>query len=138
LGKLVSALEDDDGASFSYGMISCFGDDGYQGLLSQFPWLPLRLRRGNYIDAMALFRAEALRALDGYTSDRRLYGWEDYDLYCRLAERGDSAAFVHEIVASYRVSSTSMLSLTNVSTRAAFAALGERCPNLMRGIALPS
>jgi GT2 family glycosyltransferase len=138
LGKLVSALEDDTVASFSYGIISCYGGEGHQGLLSQFPWLPLRLRQGNYIDAMALFRAEALRAAGGYTGDRRLYGWEDYDLYCRMAERGESAAFVPEIVASYRVSPTSMLSLTNVSMRAAFAALREHCPNLMQGIVLPS
>jgi GT2 family glycosyltransferase len=138
LTKLVSALDDDNGASFSYGMISAVGDDGYQALLSHFPWDPLRLKQGNYIDAMALFRVEALRALGGYTADRRLYGWEDYDLYCRLAERGQRAAFVPEIVASYKLSPTSMLSLTNVSIRAAVAALRERCPNLMHGIVLPN
>jgi glycosyltransferase involved in cell wall biosynthesis len=138
LDKLLSALDEDAGASFSYGMISCFGDDGRQGLLSQFPWQPPRFRHGNYIDAMALFRAESLRALGGYTGDRRLYGWEDYDLYCRIAERGETGTFVPEIVARYRVSPTSMLSLTNVSMQAAFAALKERCPNLMHGIVLPS
>jgi hypothetical protein len=135
LDRLVRALDGDPGAVFAYGMLATFDDTGYQGLISQFPWDPWRLRNGNYIDALALLRSGTLRELGGYTTDRRLYGWEDYDLYCRLAERGDRAVFVPEVVASYRQSPASMRTLTDVSTVSAFSALAERCPNLMRDAA---
>ena len=64
---------------------------------------------------MALFRTSALRSMNGYSTDRRLYGWEDYDLFCRFAEGGYRGVFVDKIVASYRVSDTSMLALSNIS-----------------------
>lgn len=135
--RLVEAIDSDPEASFAYGMLACFDESGYQRLISEFPWEPARLRYGNYIDAMALLRVNALRQLGGYTTDRRLYGWEDYDLYCRLAERGEHAVFVPEVVAAYRVSPTSMLSLTNISWSAAFAAVREHCPTLMQGMSEP-
>ena len=51
---------------------------------------------------MAMWRTHALRGLGGYTTDHRLYGWEDYDMWCRLAESGGRAEFVAQIVARYR------------------------------------
>ncbi len=51
---------------------------------------------------MAMWRTDALRGLGGYTADHRLYGWEDYELWCRLAESGGTAAFVPQVVARYR------------------------------------
>jgi hypothetical protein len=134
LSRLVAALEAAPTASFAYGMLARFDDEGFQGLISHFPWQPWRLRRGNYIDAMALLRTRALREMGGYTTDRRLYGWEDYDLYCRMAEQGMEAAFVPEIVAAYRASPTSMLSITDISHATAYAALREHCPTLMSGV----
>jgi hypothetical protein len=71
-----------------------------------------------------------LREVDGFTTDLRLYGWEDYDLWCKLAERDMFAVHVKEIVARYRVASSSMLSLTNLSRDDAMAALAERHPTL--------
>lgn len=136
LDRLVAALDADPGASFAYGILACFDQDGYVSLVSKFPWEPARLRQGNYIDALAVLRLDVLREMGGYTTDRRLYGWEDYDLYCRMAEAGRRAVFVPELVARYRVSAASMLSVTNISTTAAYMALQERCPNLM-GDALP-
>lgn len=133
LPRLVGALDADPDAVFSYGMLASFDDDGYRHLVSFFPWDPWRLRNGNYIDALALLRTKTLRDLGGYTLDRRLYGWEDYDLYCRIAEQGGRGVFVPEVVASYRESPASMRSLTDISTLGAFVALAEHCPELMRG-----
>jgi len=133
MGRLVDALDRDREASFAYGMLACFSDAGYMRLISKFPWDPARLRGGNYIDALALIRLRVLRDMGGYTTDTRLYGWEDYDLYCRFAEFGHRGAFVPELVARYRVSGDSMLSITNLSTAAAWTALRERCPQLMAG-----
>jgi GT2 family glycosyltransferase len=129
--RLIDALDHDTDVSLAYGMMACFRDGEYLGLISKFPWDPARLRDGNYIDALALLRLRVLREMGGYTTDQRLYGWEDYDLYCRLAEHGMRAAFVPELVARYRVSEGSMLSITDISTTNAWRALRERCPRLM-------
>ncbi|MBJ7608238.1 MAG: glycosyltransferase family 2 protein [Candidatus Dormibacteraeota bacterium] len=134
LARLVTTLDASPSAAFAYGMLSCFPERSLAGwMLSKFPWDPERLRTGNYIDALALFRLSAMRALGGYTSDRRLYGWEDFDLNCRVAEAGGWAAFVPEVVAGYRVSSGSMVSLSNLSYRDVLPALEEHSPTFMLG-----
>jgi GT2 family glycosyltransferase len=137
LEVLARALDDAKGAAFAYGYLAMYMSGEPFGLLSWYPWEPLRLRAGNYIDAMALFRTEVLRELGGYSSDRRLYGWEDYDLYCRLAESGRHGEFVPQIVGRYRVSPASMRSLSDLSYNSAFAALKEHCPQLMEAMELP-
>jgi GT2 family glycosyltransferase len=137
LTDLVEKLNAEPSASFAYGILAMHSGGNPFGLLSWYPWEPLRLRYGNYIDAMAMFRTSALRSMQGYSTDRRLYGWEDYDLYCRLAEAGHEGAFVPSIVAGYRVSSTSMRSLSDLSYTAAFEALKEHCPQLMKRVHPP-
>jgi hypothetical protein len=135
--RLLAALGHDSEAVFAYGMLAIVGPEGPIGLQSVFPWDPDRFRRSNYIDAMALVRANTVRALGGYTTDRRLYGWEDYDLWCRMAELGLHGVLVPEIVAVYRVAARSMLSTTNISGTSAFEALTERYPQLMAGVEPP-
>src|SRR3712207_7295460 len=46
-----SALDADSAAAFAYSLIEAHTEDRPRGLLSASPWDPLRLRRGNYIDA---------------------------------------------------------------------------------------
>jgi glycosyltransferase involved in cell wall biosynthesis len=75
------------------------------------PWSPERLRRGNYIDAMALVRKSAWAAVGGYTKGD-FTGWEDYDLWCRFVEHGFWSEAVPEAVAGYRVHRGSMLKRT--------------------------
>jgi GT2 family glycosyltransferase len=134
---LVEGLSRAPEAGFAYGYLAMYQGGRPFGLLSWYPWEPSRLRSGNYIDAMALFRTELLRKFGGYTSDRRLYGWEDYDLYCRFAENGLSGEFVPQIVGRYGVSPSSMRSISDLSYNTAFAALKEHCPELMKAVALP-
>ncbi|MEU5691043.1 glycosyltransferase family 2 protein [Actinosynnema sp. NPDC020468] len=133
LERLVAALDADPEAAFAYGVLQRFDPTGPLGLMGVWPWEPWRFRYYNYIDAMALVRAEALADLGGYTVDRRLHGWEDYQLWCRIAENGGHAAHVQTVVGRYRSSATSMLSLTNVSTDAGYDALRESCPRVMSG-----
>jgi Glycosyl transferase family 2 len=137
LARLTDALEEDSVAAAAYGMLERFAADRPVGLQSALPWCPERLRIGNYIDAMALWRSSELRKLGGYTTDRRLYGWEDYDLWCRLAESNGHATFVPEILARYRVTRHSMLSVTNISARAAISLIVEQYPTLMAGVEPP-
>jgi glycosyltransferase involved in cell wall biosynthesis len=138
LERLVKALETDRDAVFAYGIAERFAGARSVGLLSFGAWDPRRLRDTNYIDAMALIRTESLREVGGYTTDRRLHGWEDFDLWCRFAERGWQGHAVQEIVARYRASPTAMLgSVTDISLTDAFVALIERSPGLMRGVEPP-
>jgi hypothetical protein len=130
IGRLVGALDADTDAAFAYGMLAIFSDSGPIGLRSTYPWRPERLRMGNYIDAMALWRLRSLRALGGYGVDPRLHGWEDYDLWCRAAEAGYQGSFVPEIVARYRTTMHSMLSVTNLSHQTVVSMLIERAPGL--------
>jgi len=131
LSKLYAALRSDNGASFAYGILACVGLEGPTRLLSNFPWEPERLVPQNYIDAMSLLSRAVLLEMGGYTTNRQLHGWEDYDLYGRLAEAGRRGVFVAEMVALYWDSPFSMRSLTDLSQQGAFAALKERAPTVM-------
>ncbi len=127
---LAAALDRDPEAAFAYGVLVTFSEAGPQGLESYWDWEPERLIADNYLDALALVRRSALEELGGYTTDLRLYGWEDYDLWCRVADRGMRGIKVPEFVARYRLSDVSMISLTNLSDQEAREALAERSPRL--------
>jgi glycosyltransferase involved in cell wall biosynthesis len=91
-------------------------------------WDPARLRRGNYIDAMALIRKSAWAAVGGYTKGD-FTGWEDYDLWCRFVEQGFWSEAVPEAVAGYRVHRESMLkSKTEPSMDRVVAAIRREHP----------
>lgn len=138
LERLVEALDGDPGASAAYGILETFDDHGPRGLIGYLGWDPERLRNWNYVDALALFRRTALLEVGGYTTDMRLYGLEDYDLWCKLASRDMRATHVKEIVARYREAPGSMIALTNLSTEAAGAALAERHPGFFDHVPAPS
>lgn len=137
LARLMDALDADPAASFAYGIMERFSDDGPEGLISCFGWDPERLRGGNYVDAFALICRPAIEEMGGYTYDPRLYGWEDYDLWVRMAEAGHHGVFVPEMIARYRVGHSSMISQTNLSTADAFAALVDHAPRLMANLRIP-
>jgi len=103
--RLLSGLEPSDHA-FAYSIIEQF--DGRTGLMGYYGWSPELLRQNNYIDAMALVRKSSWEAVHGY-SKMLVGGWEDYDFWCKCAERGFAGLFVPEILARYRVHAQSML-----------------------------
>ena len=101
--RLRDALLADPRAAFAYGLLAVEGPEGPRGLLNAEPWNPDLLREGNYINALALVRAEAYRRVGGYHDDGPLeIGWEDYDLWLRMAEAGEHGVQVRELVARYR------------------------------------
>lgn len=126
LGRLVLAMEDTPSAAFAYGIIERFGVDGASGLMSYLGWDPQRLRYGNFIDAMAMVRRSVLLEVGGYVTDPRLYGWEDFALWCTFADRGWDGVRIPEIVARYRVGMHSMISVTNIDASAAWSLLLDR------------
>lgn len=136
LGTL-SAMPD---AAFVYpiqavaGASEAFVAAGGDHLLSFLGWEPGRLRRGNYIQPPALIRTDALRTVGGFAVDDRLDGLEDYDLWCRIAERGWRGQLVPQELAR-RVESGSSASLMSVAPTPGPGTdlLMERAPTVMAG-----
>jgi glycosyltransferase involved in cell wall biosynthesis len=88
-----------------------------EGLLSYFDWDPQMLVQFPYIDAMALFDREQLIKIGGY--DNELYklgwfGWEDYDLWLRIAEANLPVSFLPNILCLYRHHQSAMSNTTNL------------------------
>jgi Glycosyl transferase family 2/Glycosyl transferases group 1 len=126
LSRLTEALDSNPSKSFAYGIVEKFGHAGPAGLMSFLGWDPHRLRWGNYIDAMAMLRRQAVLDVGGYTTEPDLFGWEDFALWCALADAGHSGQLVAEILTRYRVGAFSMISVTNIDTAAAWTALMRR------------
>lgn len=126
----------------AYGLIARVDQKTGQGtgLLSSFEWSPERLVEGPYIDAMALLDREAVLSVGGYSTDlidHGWFGWEDYDLWLKLAQAGRACRLVPRVVAGYRDHHRSMLRRTNRDSRplaaffsTKFADLVARYPGL--------
>jgi Glycosyl transferase family 2 len=135
LARLVAALDADPDAAFAYPIIAARENGRPAGLLSRHGWDPGLLAEDNTIDAMALIRREVLLELGGYCTDPRLIGWEDYDLWCQIAERGWRGVHVPELLAWYRRTGHSMLSITGLDVSEARSLLSTRSPGVFRGAA---
>lgn len=129
LRKLADALADNRDADAAYAILEDFGDQ--RNIRSALAWDVDRLCRANYIDAQAMLRKAAWQRLGGYRADDDLvYGWEDWDLWLRLAAEGGRAMLVTQILGRYRVQRGSMIALTNLATDDAIAAMRKRYPTL--------
>lgn len=105
LEKCMAAL-DDTGAAFAYPTINLFGDR--TGEIGVTEYDPARFPCANYIDAMAMVRKACWIAVGGY-SHLEPMGWEDYEFWCKMAEKGFFGIRVQETAARYRTHGTSML-----------------------------
>ncbi len=95
----------------------------YMGQISDSP--PDRHRmmtEGNYIDAMALFETEHLKATGGWDSEllRHCWGLEDYELWVRLIRSDRSIAFMPDTVGEYLLKENSMARHLNPRTWSRF------------------
>jgi GT2 family glycosyltransferase len=126
LARLADALRATSDAAAAYSILEDFGDASE--LRSALAWDVDRLCRGNYIDAQSMWRRDAWLALGGFdrTLDLTLGGWEDWDLWLRLADRGGRAVLVPEILGRYRVQRGSMVALTNLAHDDGIAAMRSR------------
>jgi len=105
------------GAAAAYTQLEVF--DERKGAGPADFWSKERLKRGNYIDAMALVDKRAWAQVGGYTQ-LGSPGWEDYDFWCKFIEHDLHAVFVPEMLCRYRWHAKSM---TLSETRPAEAAL---------------
>jgi hypothetical protein len=129
LRKLADALTDHPEVDAAYAILEDFGDQ--RNIRSAIAWDVDRLCRANYIDAQSMIRKAAWLRLGGYRADdEHVYGWEDWDLWLRLADQGGRAMLVTQILGRYRVQRGSMIALTNLATDDAIAAMRKRYPDL--------
>lgn len=140
LELLAGALGEDGDDAFAYPIQEVTGEPdefaaaGGDYLMSFLQWEPERLRRGNHIHGPALIRSDTLRELGGFSEDPRLEGFEDYDLWCRIAERGGRGRLVAQAQARRRESaSSSALAAIHPCAGPATAALVQRAPTLLTG-----
>ncbi|MEO8440026.1 MAG: glycosyltransferase [Spartobacteria bacterium] len=118
LEELYRAITE-SGAAAAFSILCRFRGqpENRSGLLSYFDWDPRMLVEHPYIDAMALFDREQLLALGGY--DNGLFkvgwfGWEDYELWLRMAAAHQWAVLVPNILCLYRHHESAMSRTTNL------------------------
>jgi glycosyltransferase involved in cell wall biosynthesis len=130
LQQLAAAL-DLTAASFAYCQLEQFG--AASGLQNIHAWNPDGLREGNRIDAMALLRRSVWQAVGGYSKDMPAMGWEDFDLWFKIAQMKGWGVQVPEILARYRVHLDSMIhSVTDQSKDRLWDYLRSRHPDFFR------
>ncbi len=128
------AIQED--ADAAYGIIICIDEMGHpSGLLSAQSWDLRRLVHSPYIDAMAVFKKSTLDSVGRY--DEKMFrsgwfGWEDYELWLRLADNSSRVVFLPEFVAMYRSHSSSMINATNLFQESLALYLREKYPDLVR------
>jgi GT2 family glycosyltransferase len=99
------------------------------------PWQREQLQAGNVIDAMALVRRSAWKAVGGYSHIPG--GWEDFDFWCKLIEADWHGVLYPQPLATYTQHGTSMLqSQTNQRQRQLSRLLQQRHPWLQLAFAM--
>ncbi|MCS6982124.1 MAG: glycosyltransferase [Flavobacteriales bacterium] len=106
----LNALNAHPEAAFAYTDCLEFGDR--KGLRQPGPFEPLRLLEGNYIDACALIRRRVWEEVGGYDETMRL-GYEDWEFWLHLLDRGQKGLYIPVCGFEYRVRSDSLLQITN-------------------------
>ena len=128
LQRLSRALDDDLLASFAYATLEAFGAE--TGLRSERGWYVPWLCEANYIDAQAMLRRTTWERHGGYAHDDAIHGWEDWDLWLRLAQAGERGVHVSQMLGRYRTQESSMIATTNLVAADLRAGLVERYPTL--------
>ncbi len=126
LERLYTALQGSD-ASFAYCYLETFGEQA--GLGNVKPWNPSWFAENNQIDAMVLLRKSVWEQVGGYSTDMPVMGWEDFDMWFKVARIRGWGIHVQEILTRYRVHSTSMLrAVTNPHADVLWAHLRSKYP----------
>jgi glycosyltransferase involved in cell wall biosynthesis len=126
LAALADALDANPEAAVAWGDVLNFGDDRTYRRLGRTldPWL---ITYVNELPADAMVRRETLLEAGGW---QLRGGYEDWDLWMSLAERGVRGIHVPVLTGYYRVRSTRMLAGAEQRHGAILAMLMERHPRL--------
>lgn len=108
--KGIEILDANEDTAVVYGNAAYFGDKS--GVLKPGKFNLQRLMLGNYIDACAVIRRSALEAV-GLYDNMQIMGYEDWDLWLRLAFKGYGFYYIDEVLFDYRFSAQSMMRTLN-------------------------
>ena len=125
-----------DNSAAAYSILCRFqgAHNNREGLLSYYDWDPQMLIEYPYIDAMAMFDREQLIKIGGYDTELYKYGWfgwEDYDLWLRIAEADLRVSFLPNVLCLYRHHEKAMSNTTNLFERELVAHLLEKYGSLI-------
>lgn len=101
LVRTVPVLEDDAGIAVVYGRAMMFGE--VEGVHPLEPYAFPEVLLDPRIYATALFRRRIWEAVGGYRETMK-EGWEDFDFWLGVLERGGEVRFLDEILFEYRQS----------------------------------
>lgn len=118
----------------AFGMTEAFVGSGGDYLLNVFGWEEGRLLHRAPVEGSAMIRSDRLRELGGFAEELEVGGWEDYDLWCRVADRGWRGQLVPQILGRYRVSPARIERLSDVPP---VRALVDRAPRFLAGVLGP-
>jgi glycosyltransferase involved in cell wall biosynthesis len=129
LARLADALDETPSADAAYGDWVQFG--AVESLV-RVPrtFDPYLVAWRNRYPVASLFRRSFLEAVGGWRSVDGMVGYEDWDLWMSLAERGSTAVFTDTIAVRYRVHGVRMLRSVAGNHAALYAALRARHPKL--------
>jgi glycosyltransferase involved in cell wall biosynthesis len=129
LARLADALERTPAADAAYGDWVQFGA---VDTLCRVPrtFDPYQVAFRNRYPVASMFRRSFLESVAGWRSVDGMVGYEDWDLWMTLAERGGTAVFADTIAVRYRVHGVRMLRSVTGNHRALYTALQDRHPGL--------
>jgi len=104
----------------AYGIVECFDEeDNFVKEISNKEYDLEKLKRGNYIDAMAMFKKSSILSVGGYGLDMIKnggVGWEDYELWLIMGFKNYKVGFINESLSKYLIKNNSMLLTDSVKS----------------------
>ncbi|MCC7402327.1 MAG: glycosyltransferase [Chitinophagaceae bacterium] len=101
----IKILDNNSDIGVVYGNAEFFGEK--RGIWKVGPFNLQRLMLGNYIDACAVIRKSVLDKVGLYDTQMK-FGWEDWEMWLRIAFAGGEFYYLDEVVFDYRVNKQSM------------------------------
>jgi glycosyltransferase involved in cell wall biosynthesis len=105
LTRGIEVLDQDPHTAVVYGDAQLFGEQQDVWTVGSFNLQ--RLMISNFIDACAMVRKSVFRTVGLYDTKMRL-GWEDWDLWLRIAFAGHDFYYINRVMFDYRIVNTSM------------------------------
>jgi glycosyltransferase involved in cell wall biosynthesis len=112
--KGIEILDRDEKVAVVYGNANYFGDKS--GQLKPGKFNLQRLMMGNYIDACAVIRKNVIEEV-GYYDNMKIMGYEDWDLWLRIAFKDYKFSYIDQALFDYRVVTNSMMKTLNRDVR---------------------
>lgn len=85
------------------------------------------LLAGNYIDMCSLVRRQAFDEVGGFDESKCLIGWEDWELWIRIANQGWGFYYIDQVLFDYRVLEGSLIgSADNIRKHEMLEYLGQK------------